>query len=69
MDLHAEKVDGWFTSSACGSQGGGCVEVARSGEGMAVRDGKDPGRPALEFTAEEWRAFLAGIQAGEFDLV
>jgi hypothetical protein len=36
---------------------------------MAVRDTKDRGiGPVLRFTADEWRAFLAGATAGEFDL-
>lgn len=45
----------------------GCVEVAQLTDGgVAVRDSKDPSRPALEFTAEEWSAFVAGVRAGEF---
>lgn len=45
----------------------GCVEVARLTDGgVAVRDSKDPSRPALLFTAEEWTAFVSGVHAGEF---
>ncbi|HEV2634572.1 MAG TPA: DUF397 domain-containing protein [Actinocrinis sp.] len=59
----------WSRSSFCGGSGAGtCVEVAVVDGGIAVRDGKDPSRPALRFTAEEWIAFLAGARAGEFDL-
>lgn len=59
----------WFKSSRS-SANGACVECARTAEGgMAVRDSKDRERsPVLRFTAEEWRAFLAGAQAGEFEL-
>jgi Domain of unknown function (DUF397) len=47
----------------------GCVEVAVVGDRIAVRDSKDQGQgPVLEFTAEEWDAFLGGVRGGEFDL-
>ena len=47
----------------------GCVEVAVVGDRVAVRDAKQQGRgPVLEFTAEEWAAFLGGVRGGEFDL-
>ena len=35
---------------------------------IAMRDGKNPDGPALIFTPDEWRAFTAGVQDGEFDL-
>jgi hypothetical protein len=54
-------------SSYSGSNGGGCVEIAANLPGIiAVRDSKDPGGPALVFTPDEWRAFLAGVMDGEF---
>jgi hypothetical protein len=31
-----------------------------------IRDSKRPENPALSFTGEEWTAFVAGVQAGEF---
>jgi Domain of unknown function (DUF397) len=35
---------------------------------MAVRDGKAPETSAvLFFSDEEWRSFLAGVKAGDFD--
>lgn len=47
----------------------GCVEVATNVTGtVALRDGKDPNSPVLSFTSEEWRSFLAGAKAGEFDV-
>ncbi|WP_332873399.1 MULTISPECIES: DUF397 domain-containing protein [Nocardia] len=56
-----------FAKSTFSDGGGGCVEVA-SGDGrIAVRDSKDPSGPMLWFTTSEWRAFLAGVRAGEFD--
>lgn len=47
----------------------GCVEVAAlPGGGVAVRDTKDRGGPALRFTDHEWRAFISGARKGQFDL-
>jgi hypothetical protein len=31
-----------------------------------MRDSKDPAGPVLTFTRTEWRAFVGGIQTGEF---
>jgi hypothetical protein len=55
-------------SSFC--SGGGCVEVGQlPGGPVAVRDSKDPERrTALQFSVEEWSAFVAGVKNGEFDL-
>jgi hypothetical protein len=59
----------WRKSSFSGSNGGGCVEVARNLPGVvAVRDSKDREGPALVFASDEWRAFLDGVHADEFDL-
>jgi Domain of unknown function (DUF397) len=59
----------WRKSTYSGDNGGGCVEVARNLPGVvAVRDSKDPGGPKLAFAPDEWRAFTAGIKAGEFDV-
>lgn len=59
----------WRKSTRSGSNGGHCVEVALNLPGVvAVRDSKNPDGSALAFTADEWRAFLAGARTGEFDL-
>jgi len=56
----------WRKSSRSGSSA--CVEVALlSGGGAAVRHSADREGPMLQFTAGEWRAFVAGARAGEFD--
>jgi hypothetical protein len=58
---------GWGKSSA--SQDGNCVEAGEGACGLVhVRDSKDPGGPVLDFTRDEWTAFLAGVRNGEFDL-
>lgn len=46
-----------------------CLEVARvSGTGkIYVRNSRNPGMQ-VGFSADEWRAFLAGAKNNEFDL-
>ena len=46
---------------------GTCVGVEWSGDDIHVTDTKRPNGARLSFTAEEWRAFVAGVKAGEFD--
>jgi hypothetical protein len=49
---------------------GSCVEVGPTpGGGVLVRDSKNRDQQPLMFDAEEWRAFVAGVKAGEFDFV
>jgi hypothetical protein len=54
----------WVRSSYCADAS--CVEVARIGAAIGLRDSKDPDSPVLLFTATEWEAFRAGVLAGEF---
>lgn len=57
----------WRVSSLC-SGNGECVAVARLPSGhVLVKDTKEPAGPQLRFDASEWRAFVAGVRAGEFD--
>jgi Domain of unknown function (DUF397) len=59
----------WRKSSYSGGNGGGCVEVARNLPGVvAVRDSKDREGPALTFTPDGWRAFLAGVRTDQFGI-
>jgi hypothetical protein len=46
---------------------GQCVELARTGGLIAIRDSKNPAGPVLMYTPAEWRAFLTGAKNGEFD--
>ncbi|RGD56615.1 DUF397 domain-containing protein [Kitasatospora xanthocidica] len=56
----------WRKSTYSNGQGD-CIEVADGVAGVVpVRDSKDPHGPALAFTAEAWRSFVAGVQAGDF---
>lgn len=57
----------WRKSRHSG-QLGNCVEAAVLGSGgVAIRNSRDPGGPALIFTRNEMAAFLAGAKDGEFD--
>jgi hypothetical protein len=48
--------------------GGNCVEVAFAHDGtVGVRDSKNRTGPILEFTPDEWDAFIGGVHDGEFD--
>jgi hypothetical protein len=66
-----ERIDEprWRKSSYSGNGGGSCVEVACRDDMILVRDTKDHGHgPVQRYTPAEWRAFVAGVRAGEFDL-
>jgi predicted secreted Zn-dependent protease len=56
----------WYKSSYS-SGNGQCTMCARLPDGgMAVKDSKDANSPVLRFSAAEWQAFVAGVNAGEF---
>jgi Domain of unknown function (DUF397) len=47
---------------------GSCVEVAElPGGGVAVRNSRHSGGPALIYTPAEITAFIKGVKDGEFD--
>lgn len=56
----------WRRSTRCDTSA--CVEVAITGQGVALRDSKDPHSPILRFSRQEWEAFVAGVNNGEFSL-
>jgi len=59
-------------SSYSGAVGANCVEVGvevQTTLNVCVRDTKDETRTTLRFTPAEWVAFIAGVKAGEFDVV
>ena len=57
-----------WRKSARSSAQGNCVELAQlPGQGVAVRNSRDPGGPALLFTDAELEAFLGGVKDGDFD--
>ena len=65
-DSTARRTLRWRKSSA--SDPGDCVEVALTDDAVYVRDSKNANDSPLSFTYAEWRAFVSGARAGEFDL-
>jgi Domain of unknown function (DUF397) len=57
----------WYVSRTC--EGGQCIRVARKGELVVIGNTNDPDGPVSEFTADEWRQFLAGAKLGDFDSI
>ncbi|MEV5412595.1 DUF397 domain-containing protein [Thermopolyspora sp. NPDC052614] len=55
----------WRKSSRSGS-GENCVEAARVGGMVAVRDSKRPAGPNLAFTSSEWGRFIESVKANAF---
>jgi uncharacterized protein DUF397 len=53
----------WRKSSYSGSNGGNCIEVATTGNTVAVRDGKEPRGPALAFDPQDWQRFTSKVKA------
>jgi hypothetical protein len=58
------KLD-WRKSSRCESSG--CIEVAFTEQGVAVRDSKVDDGPVLTFSTDAWRAFLDDLRAGRLE--
>ena len=57
----------WVKSSLSYANGN-CVEVASLPDGgIGVRNSRDKTGPVLNFTPDEWHAFLGGVRNGEFD--
>lgn len=54
----------WQRSSFCAA--GECAEVARNGDVVLLRNSAQPCR-MVRYSAEEWKSFLLGAKAGEFD--
>lgn len=56
----------WSKSAKCGSAPD-CAEVALIDDRIHVRNSKAPDAGTATFTRPEWRAFMAGAAAGEFE--
>ncbi|MGW2307022.1 DUF397 domain-containing protein [Actinomadura luteofluorescens] len=59
MDL---SIAVWRKAARSSNNGGDCVEVARVGEVVAVRDGKDPDGPKLLLTPQALRRLSVAIK-------
>ncbi|MEV0269917.1 DUF397 domain-containing protein [Hamadaea sp. NPDC050747] len=67
MDQPRTSFDHWRKSTRSGGSAN-CVEFAHQGATVGIRDSKNPDAAVLEFPADVWNAFVAGIKAGEFDM-
>lgn len=57
----------WTRSTRCETNT--CVDVARTEDEVRVRQGNlGIYGPQLRFTRDEWRAFVDGVKAGQFDV-
>lgn len=56
-----------WRKSTKSQQSGQCVELAKVGSVIGVRNSKEPDGPILVFTVEEIAAFLDGATKGEFE--
>jgi hypothetical protein len=67
MDKYDVELAGaeWRKSTKSGNNGG-CVEFAKIGAFVAIRDSRNPDRAPLIFDAKEWDCFLDGAAKGEF---
>jgi hypothetical protein len=55
----------WRKASPC--QGGECIEVAAQNGAVIMRNSTQPDSTHFYSTTEEFRSFLMGAKAGEFD--
>lgn len=65
------RPDGQFhVTTRCTNGAGGCVAVGwLDADVVAVQDTKRPDAAPHVFTERQWREFIAGVRAGEFDVV
>jgi hypothetical protein len=55
----------WQCGRSC--DGGMCVEIARLSDAIMMRDSMYPDGTILTVSRDEWRRFVVGIKAGDFD--
>jgi hypothetical protein len=48
----------WFKSSYSSGSGGDCVEIAKAGPAVLIRDSKRPDTAVLNVPADQWTAFV-----------
>lgn len=62
-----QRLDGNWRKSRFSSNTN-CVEARRVEGGVEVRNSKRPDEATIRYTNDEWRAFIAGVKNGEFDI-
>jgi hypothetical protein len=63
-----KKILVWRKSSHSGSGSGDCVELAASGDGLYVRDSKDPNGPWLVLCVDDWKDLADAIKGRNLGL-
>lgn len=56
------------TSSYTGEGRWACVSVAIHKNVIGVRNTRDKSKTTLDFTLDEWKAFVKGVKDGGFDI-
>ena len=64
--MNSDRPPLWRKSTA--SAESNCVEVAANGDSIMVRSTRNRQGATLTFTTDEWKAFLVGARAGEFEV-
>ncbi|RCV52187.1 DUF397 domain-containing protein [Marinitenerispora sediminis] len=70
QEFRAQAADRWHKSSFSGPSGG-CIFIARVGDTVGIIEADDPtdtSAPVVLTPIENFRKFIAGAKAGEFDL-
>lgn len=57
----------WIKASACAREGG-CVQAWRHEDVVMIRESERPFE-TISTPREQWDKFIAGVKAGEFDLL
>ncbi|WP_026209068.1 DUF397 domain-containing protein [Catelliglobosispora koreensis] len=65
MTTEQADATGWLRSTYCESSA--CFEVKRANAGVVIRNSTYPEGPVLPISMPSWRAFIAGVRAGDFD--
>lgn len=55
----------WRTALSC--NGGACVQVAATEDGILLGNSRQSGGPVVSYTPDEWHEFVAGVKKGDFD--
>nr|WP_026452929.1 MULTISPECIES: DUF397 domain-containing protein [Saccharomonospora] len=67
--MRMPEIAGEWRKSSFSANTDNCVEFRRTADGgVQVRNSNRPDDGTITYTASEWRAFIAGVKDGEFDL-
>jgi predicted secreted Zn-dependent protease len=55
----------WRVARRC--NGGACVQVAATSDGILIGSSLQPEGPVIACSPAEWAAFVEGIRQGDFD--